>query len=129
MVLYSKIRPYLMKVARPAFNGLCSADMYPLTPVPNELTRDYLFHLLLSKPFTDYAVMGSARSGMPKVNREHLFEFRTWLPSVQKQAELSLQLDAIHKETQLLESIYQQKLTALNDLNKSLLHQAFSGQL
>src|SRR4051812_29288905 len=29
-VLYSKIRPYLRKVALPRFSGLCSADMYPL---------------------------------------------------------------------------------------------------
>ncbi len=129
MVLYSKIRPYLMKVARPDFNGLCSADMYPLTPKPNEITRDYLFHLLLSKRFTDYAVLGSARAGMPKVNREHLFEFRAWLPAVTKQAGISAQLDALHEETQRLETIYQQKLTALDDLKKSLLHQAFSGQL
>lgn len=52
-VLYSKIRPYLMKVARPDFKGLCSADMYPLAPLPGEITRDYLFHLLLTKRFTD----------------------------------------------------------------------------
>ena len=32
-------------------------------------------------------------------------------------------------ETQILKSIYQQKLTALDDLKTSLLHQAFSGQL
>ena len=61
-VLYSKIRPYLMKVARPDFNGLCSADMYPLAPIPSEIDRDYLFHLLLSKGFTDYAIKGSART-------------------------------------------------------------------
>lgn len=129
MVLYSKIRPYLMKVARPNFNGLCSADMYPLTPRPNEITRDYLFHLLLSKSFTDYAIMGSARAGMPKVNREHLFEFRTWLPDVERQNELSAQLDMSHEETQRLESIYKKKLAALDELKQSLLHQAFSGQL
>ena len=129
MVLYSKIRPYLMKVARPAFSGLCSADMYPLTPLPNEITRDYLFYLLLSKPFTEYAILGSARAGMPKVNREYLFEFRTCLPSVQKQIELSAQLDALHEETQRLESLYQRKLAALDELKQSLLHQAFSGLL
>lgn len=129
MVLYSKIRPYLMKVARPDFNGLCSADMYPLAPWSNEITRDYLFHLLLSKPFTDYAIQGSARAGMPKVNREHLFEFRVWLPSLEKQKELSAKLDALHNETQRLESLYQRKLAALDDLKKSLLHQAFSGQI
>lgn len=129
MVLYSKIRPYLMKVARPDFDGLCSADIYPLTPTTNEITRDYLFHLLLSKPFTDYAIQGSARAGMPKVNREHLFEFKVWLPDVKKQKELAAKLDELHEETQRLESIYQQKLGALEALKKSLLHQAFTGKL
>ena len=118
-----------MKVARPEFNGLCSADMYPLSPTSNEITRDYLFHLLLSKGFTDYAIQGSARAGMPKVNREHMFEFKCWLPDVKRQKKIASNLDKIHGETQRLESIYQQKLTALAELKKSLLHQAFSGQL
>lgn len=129
MVLYSKIRPYLMKVARPDFDGLCSADMYPLTPLPNEITRDYLFHLLMSKHFTDYAIQGSARAGMPKVNREHLFEFTVWLPSMGQQNKLAAKLDALQEETQRLESICQQKLDALDALKKSLLDQAFRGEL
>lgn len=129
MVLYSKIRPYLRKVARPNFDGLCSADMYPLVPSPNEITRNYLFHLLLSKHFTDYAIAGSARAGMPKVNREHLFEFRVWLPPVKTQIKLAESLDALHAETQRLESIYQRKLAALDELKQSLLHRAFSGDL
>ena len=129
MVLYSKIRPYLMKVARPDFDGLCSADMYPLAPVAGEITRDYLFHLLLSKDFTDYAIQGSARAGMPKVNREHLFEFKVWLPEVKKQKELAGKLDNLHEETQRLGNIYEQKLGALEELKKSLLHYAFTGQL
>ena len=129
MVLYSKIRPYLMKVARPDFGGLCSADIYPLAPLPNQITRDYLFHLLLSKPFTEYAIQGSARAGMPKVNREHLFEFRTWLPALKKQEELAKELDSLHEETQCLEGVYQQKLVALDELKKSLLYQAFTGNL
>lgn len=129
MVLYSKIRPYLMKVARPDFDGLCSADMYPLSPLPNAIHRDYLFHLLLSKRFTDYAIQGSARSGMPKVNREHLFEFKFWLPALKKQKELATNLDALQEETQRLASVYERKLAALAALKKSLLHQAFIGNL
>jgi len=129
MVLYSKIRPYLMKVARPDFDGLCSADMYPLTPLPNEITRDYLFHLLMSKHFTDYAIQGSARAGMPKVNREHLFEFTVWLPSMGQQNKLAAKLDALQEETQRLESICQQKLDALDALKKLLLDQAFRWEL
>ncbi len=129
MVLYSKIRPYLMKVARPDFNGLCSADMYPLSPFPKVITRDFLYHLLLSKDFTDYAIQGSARAGMPKVNREHLFEYRVWLPAITKQKELAKKLDVLHEESQRLESIYRQKLSSLDALKKSLLDQAFTGRL
>jgi type I restriction enzyme S subunit len=129
MVLYSKIRPYLMKVARPDFEGLCSADMYPLSPIQNVVTRDYLFHLLLSKHFTDYAIQGSARAGMPKVNREHLFEFRVWLPDVKKQKQLAAKLDALSEETQRLVRLYERKHAALSALKKSLLHQAFTGEL
>lgn len=129
MVLYSKIRPYLMKVARPNFSGLCSADMYPLAPILGEITRDYLFHLLLSKTFTDYAIQGSARAGMPKVNREYLFEFSIWLPDVKEQEILCKKLDSLHEETQRLESIYQRKIIALDELKKSLINKAFSGEL
>jgi type I restriction enzyme S subunit len=129
MVLYSKIRPYLMKVARPDFPGLCSADMYPLSPFPKEITRDYLFHLLLSKAFTDYAVLGSARAGMPKVNREQLFEFKVWLPDLKTQKQFAGSLDNLHEETQRLADLSERKLAALAALKQSLLHQAFTGQL
>jgi type I restriction enzyme, S subunit len=42
---------------------------------------------------------------------------------------LVVRFDKLFKETQHLESIYQQKLSALEELKKSLLHQAFSGEL
>jgi type I restriction enzyme S subunit len=129
MVLYSKIRPYLIKVARPTFEGLCSADIYPLSPLPGVVTRDYLFHLLLSKHFTDYAIQGSARAGMPKVNREHLFRFRVWLPDVRVQSQLAAKLDALNEETQRLSHLYERKLAALEELKKTLLQQAFNGEL
>ena len=85
MVLYSKIRPYLMKVARPDFRGLCSADIYPLSPIDGRLDRTFLFHLLLAPTFTEYAITGSARAGMPKVNRDHLFAFEFQLPPLPEQ--------------------------------------------
>ncbi|MDZ4236697.1 MAG: restriction endonuclease subunit S [Hydrogenophaga sp.] len=129
MVLYSKIRPYLMKVVRPDFNGLCSADIYPLAPKYGVIGRDYLFYLLLSPDFTAYAIKGSARAGMPKVNREHLFAYEFSLPSVQEQEQIAARLDALAEETQRLIAVYERKLAALEELKKSLLHQAFSGQL
>jgi type I restriction enzyme S subunit len=38
-------------------------------------------------------------------------------------------IEALSSETQRLESLYQRKLAALDELKKSLLHRAFSGEL
>ncbi|MCT7969701.1 restriction endonuclease subunit S [Laspinema sp. D1] len=129
MVLYSKIRPYLMKVCRPELEGICSADVYPLLPKEEELSRNYLFYLLISQDFTQYAISGSDRAGMPKVNRDHLFRYRISLPSLSKQVMLAKKLDDMAIETQRLESIYQRKLEALKELKQSILEKAFTGEL
>ncbi|MEB2785564.1 restriction endonuclease subunit S [Algoriphagus persicinus] len=129
MVLYSKIRPYLMKVVNCDFEGLCSADIYPLKPFEKLISKNYLYHLLLTKEFTDYAILGSQRAGMPKVNREHLFAYKLKLPPLQEQETIVSQLDALLSETQKLEAIYQQKLADLEELKKSVLQKAFAGEL
>ncbi len=128
-VLYSKIRPYLMKVVRPDFYGLCSADIYPLVPKVGRIARDYLFYLLLTPGFTEYAVKGSARAGMPKVNREHLFAYEFSLPRIQEQVRIAARLDALAEDTQRLSEICEKKLAALDELKRSLLHRAFAGEL
>ena len=50
-------------------------------------------------------------------------------PSVSAQGLIVQQIQTVAAQTQRLESIYQQKLAALDELRKSLLHQAFSGAL
>jgi type I restriction enzyme S subunit len=49
--------------------------------------------------------------------------------SIAEQHAIVSKFNNLDEETQRLESIYQQKLAALEELKKSLLHQAFSGQL
>ncbi len=49
--------------------------------------------------------------------------------SLDEQRMIVEKLDALASETQRLESLYQRKLTALDALKKSLLHQAFTGEL
>ena len=66
---------------------------------------------------------------MPIVNKSKFNSIQIVLPPLEQQANIVEQLKALREETQSLESIYRQKLTALDDLKKSLLHQAFSGQL
>lgn len=51
------------------------------------------------------------------------------VPPMEVQHSIIEKADSLREETQRLESLYQQKLTALDDLKKSLLHQAFSGKL
>lgn len=51
------------------------------------------------------------------------------VPPIAAQKTIAAKLDALAAETQRLESIYQQKLAALGELKKSLLHEAFTGKL
>ncbi|MFA0141069.1 restriction endonuclease subunit S [Vibrio kanaloae] len=129
MVLYSKIRPYLMKVARPSFSGICSADIYPLTPDNQKMSRDFLFYLLLSDLFTQYAIEGSSRAGMPKVNRNHLFNFEFYLPPIDEQKSICESLDALVEKTDEVSKELTGKLSYLAGLKASILDSAFKGEL
>lgn len=127
-VLYSKIRPYLEKVALPAQAGLCSADVYPLQPGPL-LTRMFLFYTLVSETFTEYAISGSSRTGMPKVNREHLFKYEMKVPPLAVQTEIVERLDATRIKKSEMVAAYDAKLTAARNLRQSILEAAFTGEL
>jgi type I restriction enzyme S subunit len=129
MVLYSKIRPYLRKAARPDFEGLCSADVYPLRPDPSRLDRNYLFHLLMGPDFTEYAIAGSGRVGMPKVNRNHLFAYTFSLPSLAAQREATAKIDAAMEYCDQAASHYRAKLADLDAVRQALLQKAFAGEL
>lgn len=129
MVLYSKIRPYLMKVAKPNISGICSADIYPLTPNEQKIARDFLFYLLLSENFTQYAIKGSSRAGMPKVNRNHLFNYKFYLPSLDEQKVVCQSLDALGEKVNELNKELANKLSYLASMKSSVLDSAFKGEL
>jgi type I restriction enzyme S subunit len=80
-VLYSKLRPYLRKVALPTYPGVCSADMYPLKCNRDLVDPRFLKLLLTSNNFTQYANEKSARSRMPKLNRDQLYNWEFNLPA------------------------------------------------
>jgi len=48
---------------------------------------------------------------------------------LEKQNAIVSKLDDLHEQTQRLARLYEQKLAALEALKKSLLHQAFTGEL
>jgi type I restriction enzyme S subunit len=72
----------------------------------------------------------SSGAGVPTLNRNNVHSVKVWFPKlIADQKHIVAKLDTISAETKYLESIYQQKRDALDDLKKSLLHKAFSGGL
>jgi len=51
------------------------------------------------------------------------------IPPLNQQPGIALKFDQLYSETQRLTRLYERKLAALEELKKSLLHQAFNGEL
>lgn len=94
---------------------------------PNVTSAKFLEYLLQSfKSQLQAKGKGSAQDNINLGTFENqLFPF----PNLTDQKAIVATLDNLSKETQRLESIYQQKITALDELKKSLLNVASSGQL
>lgn len=91
--------------------------------------RDYLLHYLRSRTFLDglYATAnGTRQANLSSVTIKTL---SIPLCSITEQKVVSSKLESLSAETQRLESIYQQKLAALDELKQSLLQRAFAGEL
>lgn len=123
-VLYGKINPYLMKATLVDFEGLCSADMYPLRPASG-LSSGFLLAVILGEKFTRYAISVSARSGMPKINRKELSEFQFVAPSDKQEqiaiAELLFDLDG---ELEKLE----QRFAKTQQLKQGMMQELLTGR-
>ena len=65
----------------------------------------------------------------PALNRNQIHPINIFWPSLSEQSQLVAILDQHSCKTQNLESIYKQKLVVLEELKKSLLYQAFNGEL
>jgi type I restriction enzyme S subunit len=89
-------------------------------------TQKFVELYLESIPLDDY-ITGAAQ---PKLNQKSLNSIPIRIPdSTAEQRIIVDRLIAIQEQCDQLAAIHEQKLTALDDLKKSLLHQAFSGQL
>ena len=66
---------------------------------------------------------------MSSLNHGILNDLRLPVPPIAVQRKAMAKADDLLAETQRLESIYKQKLAALDELKKSLLHRAFNGEL
>lgn len=94
---------------------------------PKEAEVGFIEYLLQSFK-TRIQAMGKG-SAQANINMGTFEYERLPFPPVAEQRQLVAKLDTLSEQTQRLEYIYQQKLAALGELKRSLLHQAFSGQL
>ena len=94
---------------------------------PKEAEVDFVEYLLQAFKVRLQA-MGKG-SAQDNINMGTFESQRFPFPPVAEQREIVKTLNFLREETQNLESIYQRKLAALDELKQSLLHQAFSGAL
>ena len=100
-VIYGKINPHFAKVCYPKFVGLCSADAYPINPIKDKLTSEFLLYLLLNPQFTKFATSVSMRTGMPKINRDELSIYKFTIPEIAEQFKIGNMLTLLDKKIEL----------------------------
>ena len=95
---------------------------------PSVIPR-YLLFALRNRINSSDSVLSNAAHGTLKIDSGELSKLTIPVPAIEDQQEVVDAINFLAEETQRLESIYQQKLAALDELKQSLLHQAFSGNL
>lgn len=125
-ILYSKIRPYLSKVVMVDFDGLCSADMYPIEAKEN---TKYLLYYMLSDMFLEQASSAGSRSVLPKINQKELSAIKVRITSAEEQEEVVRILDYILPMMQQVRDKAIQVVDNIDIMKKSILAKAFRGEL
>ncbi|MDK9723979.1 MAG: restriction endonuclease subunit S [Sterolibacteriaceae bacterium MAG5] len=95
----------------------------------SNLVSRFLLYLVRNNAFIQHILGVQTGIGVPHISGQQIKDFAFARPPTAQQEQIAASLDKLSEETQRLESLYQQKLAALEELKKSLLHQAFSGQL
>lgn len=110
-------------------NFLMNQRVGKLFGFSNNIRIPYLRYFLASPSMKHFYKSKGAGGLQINISKGDILSAVIPLPSLATQDGLVEQLDALSKDTQRLESIYQRKLDALDELKKSLLHQAFTGEL
>ncbi|EFK2904043.1 restriction endonuclease subunit S [Shigella flexneri] len=113
-IVYSKIRPSLSKVFLAEYNGLCSADMYPLDCYINP---NYLLKYILSIPFLMQVKKAENRIKMPKLNSDSFYNIIVAIPPYNEQ-------QAIFDKINSIEAVYNGLISYIGIYHKTQLHLA-----
>ncbi len=95
----------------------------------SNLDNSFLFHLLKSNRFMKYLIDVQTGIGVPHISGQQISDFRFYKPTIKDQQKIVSKLDALREQTKKLEAVYEKKLQDLEELKKSVLSKAFSGEL
>lgn len=124
-IVYSKIRPNLNKICMPDFEGICSADMYPIW-TKQQIQKEYLFYFMSSSFFLKNAIAASGRTGLPKINRQDLGCINVFFPKLStEQQKIAQILTTWDKAIEKLEALIAAKQTR----KKALMQQLLTGKV
>lgn len=127
MVVRSGILARIVPIAITGCELTINQDLKALCP-KSIIDSRFLFCLLESK-MSELLSMVSRGATVHRLITDQIRSIELCLPPKTEQKNIVSRIDALRSETQHLESIYQQKLAVLDALKKSLLNQAFTGQL
>lgn len=97
----------------------------------DEISCHFLSYLLTSKPYKEKLLFTGDQAGATRqaLTKSQIQDFLIFFPAVSEQKIIVEKLASIESQVISLEAIYQQKLTALNELKQSILQKAFTGEL
>ncbi len=126
-ILYSKIRPALNKVTIAPFDGLCSADIYPIETKEN---LKYLVYTILSEGFLEQVrTITETRVKMPKINQNELSGILVAKAPNDEQIEIAKYLDSICDIIDANIGKKQNVIDKLIEYKKSLIYETVTGKL
>ena len=131
-ILYSKLRPYLLKILVAPEGGICTPEIIPFTCYGN-ICKDYIVSFLKSPYVDDYINSVTFGVKMPRVSTETMTSLLVPLPPLSEQ----FRIDTKIKELMPYIDGYgkaQDKLNKLNEelsntIRKSILQEAIQGKL
>ena len=131
-ILYSKLRPYLLKILIAPEGGICTPEIIPFTCYGN-ICKDYIVSFLKSPYVDDYINSATFGVKMPRVSTETMTSLLVPLPPLSEQ----FRIDTKAKELMPYIDEYgkaQDKLNKLNEefpytIRKSILQEAIQGKL
>ena len=128
-IMIGRYGPPIFQILR-GLEGAYNVALMKAVPDEAKLSRDFLFYFLKHSAIKQYVIYHSDRAaGQSGLNKDTLEPYPIAYPSLKEQAKVIRVISELESAVARLESIYQQKLAALEALKKSLLHQAFSGRL